>query len=172
MAGVVGRSVAVEVVAECPRCHSANALSGAVDSYRCPVCTEPVALPARWWDRVLFRAVAESLTLPEGKGRTARIRIVPGARLLYGPYRPRCPACREPLPVEDLMGRLGEGTEHTFCPDCGGPVEMRPTPPVLRDVHPLLAAVVGEHPAAPGVVSGLAPRWYLLLRVGEDSAPD
>lgn len=169
MAGVVGRSVAVEIAVECPRCHGAMALPGVVAGYRCPLCTEDVALPSRWWERVLFRATADSLALPEGRGRTARIRIVPGARLLYGPYRPRCGRCHEALPIEDLIMRVDSGMEASFCPECGERVATRPAPPELRGVHPLLSGVIGEQLDGPAPTEGQAHRWYLLLCLGDDS---
>lgn len=169
MPGVSCQGVAVELVVECPRCRAPMPLSGVVPTYACPGCTDRIRLPSLWWERVLFRAVAESLSLPAGKGRTARIRIVPGARLLYGPHPPRCGECRTELPLDDLMMRVNDGAEGTFCPECGGRVPMRPAPPELSQVHPLLLGVVGERLDSPPDRDGLAPRWYLLLQVVEDS---
>lgn len=167
--GVVGWSVAVEIVAECPRCQAPMPLPGAVSAYRCASCGELVLLAPRWWERVLFRATAEALLLPPGRGRMARIRIVPGARLLYGPEPPRCLRCGEELRVRDVIVWMRDGVDGAFCPHCGARLGARPLPPELMNVHPLLSAVIGEHLDGGARTAGVAPRWHLLLQMADDS---
>ncbi len=138
------QSIMFEVVADCPSCGAAVALGGAVDRLVCTRCSHVEPLRPAFWERVLGQAVAESMSFPEGKGRTGLVRSTPVVKIVYGRMAPRCANCKEALPTAPLVEAAKEGADKMFCPHCGHGNTVRRVPNWFRSIHPASVALVGE----------------------------
>jgi len=116
----------------CPECGNPVILDGPLRTIDCPSCFESLGFPPDLWKTLLEDAYNEYGNLGWDEGNNSTI-FTQGFQieLLHGRQKPKCPVCREELPLADI-GDDHEGP--VFCAACGKRTSSHSAPDWLKGV--------------------------------------
>ena len=144
-----------KLLLSCGECGARFPLEGPALTATCTSCHSTIEVTTKQWKPIfeLYRDAAE-FQLTEGKTRGSA--LVNGEQQIWirwGPARPSCVACHQPLPV-DAVPPGGDGK---LACTCGESVETFPPPKWLSDIVPEIVQLFGaRREGAPSAATAVA----------------
>lgn len=126
-----------KIQAPCDECGNSVILDGPLRRLDCVHCQSTLEYPEDFWKALLEDALEGYDGFGWDEGQNSQM-FIGGrqVRVQYGRQMPKCPACRELLPL-DQIGPAHDGP--VFCGQCGKRTSSHPAPDWLRGLFPTAA---------------------------------